>query len=72
MEAIDDYFLSNISIGYEADTWSATLGIRNVFDKNPPRVDQDTFNPTLIGNVPVGSGYDILGRSVFLALTKEF
>ncbi|MCR9079605.1 MAG: TonB-dependent receptor [Hyphomonadaceae bacterium] len=72
VSAIDAYYLHNMSVQYEGDTWSATLGVRNVFDEDPPLVDQDAFNPTLIGNVPVGSGYDILGRSLFLSLTKEF
>ena len=69
---IDDYFLHSASIRYNSDTWSATLGVRNLFDEEPPTVDGDVFNATLIGNVPAGAGYDILGRSIFLQLSKEF
>ncbi|MEQ9315360.1 MAG: TonB-dependent receptor, partial [Henriciella sp.] len=72
ISAIDDYFLSTLSVEYNADTWNATLGVRNLFDEDPPLVDQNSFNATLIGNVPAGAGYDILGRSIFLQLTKEF
>ena len=69
---IDDYYLSTISVEYNADTWNATLGLSNVFDEDPPLVDQNSFNPFLVGNVPAGTGYDILGRSLFLQVTKEF
>ena len=69
---IDDYFLHTVSVEYQADTWNMTVGLRNVLDEDPPLVDQNSFNPFLVGNVPAGTGYDILGRSLFLQLTKEF
>ncbi len=72
VSAIDDYFLSTFSVEYTGDTFNATIGVRNLFDEDPPLVDQNAWNPTLIGNVPAGAAYDILGRSVFLQLTKEF
>jgi len=68
--SVDDYFLQNLSVRYKGDDWSATFGIRNLADKNPPVVS--TGATTTIGNAPLYSGYDYLGRSYFLNLTKKF
>jgi hypothetical protein len=45
--------------------------MNNVFDKNPPLLDQDV-GATLIGNVPAGIGYDVRGRSMFVTASKTF
>lgn len=66
----DDYFLSNLSLQYKGDDWSVTGGVRNLADKDPPRVS--TGATTTIGNAPLYSGYDYFGRSFFLRFTKDF
>lgn len=70
----EDYFETTVSLRYDADTWSATLGIANLFDQAPPEVD-----PTIgaagvaqVSNVPVGVGYDLLGRNFFATVSKKF
>ena len=66
----DEYFLHNVSMTYRADTFSIGFGVRNVFDKNPPRID--TASVFGSNNVPLGAGYDLNGRRVFANFTKTF
>lgn len=65
-----DYFLSSLSVQYRGDNWSATVGARNIGDKEPPMVSAGWGNR--IGNAPLYSGYDYLGRSFFFNLSKTF
>lgn len=72
VQKIDDYFRHDISVRYNAgDSWGLVIGMNNVFDKNPPLLDQDV-GATLIGNVPAGIGYDVRGRSMFVTASKTF
>ncbi len=65
-----DYFVHNASIAYAGDTWVVNFGVRNVFDRDPELVDsQGAFS---VRNVPIGAGYDFLGRTFFLTLGKDF
>lgn len=60
---VGSYTLHHTSVSYRGDLWTIALGLRNVFNKAPPRVDSSeasTINGTLIGR-----GYDINGRSLF-------
>ena len=45
-------------------------GVRNVFDKAPPRVDGTEIQS--YSNVPIGYGYSIFGREYFLNISKQF
>lgn len=65
-----DYFLSNASVQYRGDDWSATVGVRNLTDKEPPKVSAAVSNR--VGNAPLYSGYDYFGRTIFFNLTKSF
>lgn len=59
-----DYFLHNASVQFNvADRYEFTVGVRNLFNKAPPRITN--FALTTIGNSPLYSGYDIVGRSLF-------
>ncbi len=61
-----DYLLHSASINYFGDIWQIGLGVRNVFDQAPPFVDgTEVFS---IHNTPLGAGYDLNGRRVFLSL----
>ncbi|MFN3536083.1 MAG: TonB-dependent receptor domain-containing protein, partial [Brevundimonas sp.] len=66
----DDYFVSSASVRYEADTWSLTAGVRNLFNEEPPHISAGITNR--VGNAPLYSGYDYVGRSAFINLTKAF
>ncbi|MFL6849594.1 MAG: TonB-dependent receptor domain-containing protein, partial [Sphingomicrobium sp.] len=51
----------------------ATIGMRNVFDKKPPKVSLfGTGSPGTIGPVVATSQYDFLGRRLFFSVTKKF
>ena len=70
--AIDPYYVHTLSVRYEQDTWAATVGFENITDEQPPVLDENvpfTGGPT---NVPLGSGYDIFGRTLFINVEKEF
>ena len=72
VQTIDDYFRHDISVRYDAgDSWGLVIGMNNVFDKQPPLLDQNV-GATLIGNVPAGVGYDVRGRSMFMTASKTF
>ena len=67
------YILHSASLQYK-DTvgkWSATLGVRNIADAKPPVISaQAPYNR--VGNAPLYSGYDYMGRRVFLNVSKSF
>ncbi|MEM8616551.1 MAG: hypothetical protein AAGF20_06410, partial [Pseudomonadota bacterium] len=70
--AVDEYFVSDASLRYSADDWAVTVGVRNIFDQEPPLVDQDTTAAVSARNVPLGLGYDQIGRRVFISASKAF
>ena len=51
-----------------------TLGVRNMFDTQPPQVSTigGSGLPSLIGPVVGTSQYDFLGRRVFFNISKKF
>lgn len=68
--AVDDYFQHNASVQYTADGWTVTAGVRNLLNEDPPVVSSGVHNR--VGNAPLYSGYDYLGRTAFVNLTKSF
>ncbi len=67
---VPGYITHAASLTYEADTWSATLGVRNLTNEEPPVISAGRYNR--IGNAPLYSGYDYIGRRVFLNASKKF
>lgn len=70
---VDDTFYHDVSVGYDGGDWSVRLGVQNLLDQDPPQVDEDAdgFNQDIRG-VPVGVGYDRIGRQVFVSVSKSF
>lgn len=66
----DDYWTHDLSVGYAADDWSITVGVRNVFDEKPPLIDQGEGPSRL--NIVTQSGYDLIGRRAFINVAKRF
>ena len=64
------YLRHSISLFYSADTWTVGGGIRNAFDKAPPRVDGSEV--LSFSNTPIGYGYDLQGRVFFLDVAYRF
>jgi outer membrane receptor protein involved in Fe transport len=47
------------------------VGVRNLFDKKPPVISaQAGYNR--VGNSPLYSGYDYVGRTLFVNVSKAF
>ena len=67
---VDDYFQHNASVQYTADGWTVTAGVRNLLNEDPPTISSGVYNR--VGNAPLYSGYDYLGRTAFVNLTKSF
>ncbi len=67
---VPDYFLHSASVQYRSDEWTATIGVRNLFNEELPTISAGSYNR--IGNAPLYSGYDYVGRSAFINLTKSF
>lgn len=67
-----DYFMHSVSLSYSdtASKWRATVGVRNVADKKPPMISSGVISR--VGNAPLSSSYDYLGRRVFVNLSKSF
>lgn len=69
--SVPSYFLHTVAVGYKADKWELTVGVRNVADKEPPMISaQAGYNR--VGNAPLYSGYDYVGRTFYMNLTKSF
>lgn len=68
----DDYFVHNVSVQYRADKWTATVGVRNLFDREPESISAGVFNR--LGNAPLYSGFQdaYLGRSAFINVSRSF
>ena len=69
---VPDYLLHNASVRYINNDigFSATLGVRNVFNEDPPNISAGVTNR--IGNAPIYASYDYVGRTVFLNVSKSF
>ncbi|MGE7199371.1 TonB-dependent receptor domain-containing protein [Brevundimonas naejangsanensis] len=69
---VDDYFVHNASVQYRADQWTVTMGVRNLFEREPENISAGVFNR--IGNAPLYSGFQdaYRGRSAFINVSKSF
>jgi iron complex outermembrane recepter protein len=73
---VDAYDLHHLSVQYKGEGWSATLGVRNLFDIDPPKISSGLVGAkasySRVGNSPIYSGYDFVGRRAFVNLSKSF
>lgn len=73
IDDVDAVLYHDLSVNWASDTWSVRLGVNNVANEDPPLVDQNTSDATLAaGNVPLGVGYDMVGRRFFINVAKRF
>lgn len=68
--SVPDYIIHSAAVGYKADKWELTVGVRNLADKEPPQISSGFYNR--VGNAPLYSGYDYVGRTFYLNLSKSF
>lgn len=64
------YFVSTASVRYSGKMFDLRVGVSNVFDKKPPRIDTDEVFG--LANTPIGNGYDLNGREFFASTTVKF
>ena len=66
-----NYFLNHVSVQYKRPNWQMTVGVRNLFNEEPPSVSCcSNFNR--VGNTPLYSGFDYVGRTYFVNLSRDF
>ncbi len=65
-----NYYTHTVSARYRGDKWEVTAGIRNLTDEEPPQISAGFYNR--VGNAPLYSGFDYVGRQVFVNLSKSF
>ena len=64
-----DHQIHRLSFGYNANTWDALVGVRNVFDTPPPMVDS---NETSYQANNASFGYSLEGRTYFVSFNARF
>jgi iron complex outermembrane receptor protein len=64
------YFTHSASLKYTEENWEARIGVSNIFDRAPPRVDGDEVFS--VANIPIGNGYDLDGREFFGSVRYKF
>jgi iron complex outermembrane receptor protein len=67
---VPSYFLHALSTEYTGDKWSVTAGVRNLRNEEPPMISSGALNR--VGNAPLYSGYDYVGRTYFVNISKSF
>jgi len=65
-----DIWYTDMSATYGTDTWSATLGVRNLFDEDPPLIH--SFEGPNRNNAVSAAGYDFYGQTVYFNATVSF
>lgn len=65
-DALDDYWVHDMSASWRGESMILRLGVRNVFDDAPPLT-----NNNALGSIG-GIGYDLGGRTVFANMTFGF
>jgi iron complex outermembrane receptor protein len=64
VDFVDAVWYTDLSFTYAHETWSATLGVNNLFDEEPPIISRNSGPHR--NNAVTSSGYDLFGRRVFL------
>ncbi|HSC66519.1 MAG TPA: TonB-dependent receptor, partial [Cellvibrio sp.] len=67
---VPSYFEHRISARFQANTWKTTFGVRNLTNEIPPEISAGYFNR--VGNAPLYSGYDYVGREVFVSFQVNY
>ncbi len=67
---VPSYIKHRISVRYAAETWETTFGVRNLTNEEPPTISSTKVNR--VGNAPLYSGYDYVGREFFVNLQMRF
>jgi iron complex outermembrane recepter protein len=71
---VDDYFLHNLSLQVDLGQFEVTAGVKNLLDTKPPAISTADYSrsPSVVGNAPLYSGYDYVGRRFFVNGSIKF
>lgn len=72
IDFVDDYIVHDASLTWRNDMWSVTAGLNNVLDKRPPQADSAVVTTSSAGNIPLGVGYDLFGRTFQFSIQRRF
>ncbi|MEQ1497760.1 MAG: TonB-dependent receptor [Novosphingobium sp.] len=64
-----DYFTHNVSLSVKVGDFRLTAGVKNLLDQEPPQISAFVLNR--LGNSPQYSGYDFVGRTLFVNFTAK-
>jgi iron complex outermembrane receptor protein len=67
VDSVDGTWYTDLSLTYLRDSWSATLGVNNALDEDPPLIDT-TEGPNR-NNAVSSTGYDFFGRTWFATVS---
>jgi iron complex outermembrane recepter protein len=66
----EEQFYHTVSLRYRTDRYTFLIGVDNVFNTAPPKVDgNEVFS---VANTAIGSGYEYDGREFFASVNVEF
>jgi iron complex outermembrane receptor protein len=66
------YTLSDIALRRKFDKFTVEVGVKNLFDQQPPLISTGDPIQNRIGNVPIASQYDYIGRSFYFDIEAKF
>jgi iron complex outermembrane receptor protein len=66
------YTTSDISLRRKFDKFVVVAGIKNLFNQGPPAISAFDANNARLGDSPLVSQYDFIGRSYYLSLEAKF
>jgi len=67
---VDSRLYTDVSATFARDNWSVSAGVTNLFDESPPLISFG-MGPNR-NNAVTSSGYDLIGRSVFVTTRFAF
>ncbi len=66
------YTLSDVALRRKFDKFTVEFGVKNLFDAAPPQISVNDPIQNRIGNVPLASQYDLIGRSFYFDIDARF
>lgn len=68
---VEETLYHDVSAQWAGDSFTITVGIRNLFDETPPTISESNLTNRR-GTVPLSAAYDLRGRRGFVKISKTF
>jgi len=78
VDSIDSVWYTDLSLSYFSDAGTATIGVNNLMDEDPPRIDVtgaaniDNNGANQRNNAVTSTGFDLFGRTLFATFSVGF